>query len=134
MIGLAEHPIVADDRRLAALRQLDATLFDALLERLKGFQLRDQAGSVVGLDEMHESAVSEPQSQIADAVRLFCPQLLESPLDQPLVLLPALRFGLVAYDCPFHAHAPLARTNRPRNTTGDPLLALDVRQGRDDSA
>ena len=74
---VSQHPIVADDGRLARRRQLGATLIDAAAEGPKSLQSRDC--TILGHGgEMDESAVGKPQGQITNALRRFGVQFLEN--------------------------------------------------------
>src|SRR5216683_1474327 len=88
---LAKHAVVADDRRVAHLRRLAATLFDAGLEGPERLQLEDRVGAVaIDRTEVNESSVTERQSKIVDAIRRFRRQFLKHRPDQALVLLRGL--------------------------------------------
>src|SRR5712692_3336781 len=103
--SLAEHPIIADDGRIAGLRRLNTALGDSALEQPKRRQRRNRTGAVLDRGEMDEGAVAELQGQIANPFRRFFPQFLKHLLDQAFVLLRLLRFRPVAHQGPFHEHA-----------------------------
>src|SRR5260370_39102207 len=100
--SFAEHPIIADDDRVACLQQLNEAFLDPALERPKSLQRGNRTGAGLDRSEMNEGAVGELQGQIANAFRRFRPQFLKHLLDQARVLLRLLRFGPIAYQGPFH--------------------------------
>src|SRR5262245_37920965 len=111
---LAKGAIGADQRRVARLWWLQATVLDAALEGAKGLQLRDRARPILSLHQadMDEGIVLQAQRQVAHAGRGLGLEVLKDLGNELSVDFGGLGFRLVAHDNAFHGN-PCSFCPRP---------------------